>query len=92
MTNTNKHNDEELKRCPHCGGKAELHIEDMSIYCGDCDAGVTNYESTKDDLIKAWNTRTDTQELTSKVPYREAYQRGAASREGKAIRALKEEA
>lgn len=48
----------ELKLCPFCGGKAELHIHDMSIYCNDCDAGVTNHTVTKQDLIDGWNTRT----------------------------------
>lgn len=52
-----------LKRCPFCGGEAKLYepIEGFHMWvvaCNKCACG-TNYDNdTKEEAIKAWNTRT----------------------------------
>lgn len=59
---------EELKKCPFCGGEAELYESNdyWRIYCqgliGDnCILGALDYDymnPSKEEAIKAWNTRT----------------------------------
>lgn len=59
----------ELKPCPFCGGKAELHSwhkpECMAkdeiraeVWCNDCPATVGTY-LTKEEAVEAWNRRAD---------------------------------
>ena len=47
----------ELKPCPFCGGEAEYHSHDASIYCNDCAGGVTDWTIIKEDLFEQWNNR-----------------------------------
>lgn len=54
---------EELKRCPFCGGKAQ-RVEDLIrrfefpffVRCADCEAQTKSY-ARMEDAVKAWNTR-----------------------------------
>lgn len=57
---------EELKACPFCGGKADLHRFTRSRYsvdCSDCDAGMTGFAS-ESEAVAAWNSRTQVAEPT----------------------------
>lgn len=60
---------EELEKCPFCGGKAVVHIDDgVRVVCRECGATpkclVDGYSkgkpngSTLETVIKAWNRRT----------------------------------
>lgn len=52
---------EELKNCPFCGsGKVELRkeISTFLVECWNCDCN-TDWRGTKQEAIKAWNTRYD---------------------------------
>ena len=59
----------ELKRCPFCGGKAELcgklqgesYKEEapFAVNCTECYGGTAIDWDTKTEAIKAWNTRWD---------------------------------
>ena len=47
----------ELKKCPHCGGEAEIYAD--SIYfveCKNCEIG-TRIKATEPEAIAAWNKR-----------------------------------
>lgn len=51
--------DEELKRCPFCGGAAILGYDDDNypiVYCQSC-GGRTDWYETTDRAVKAWNWR-----------------------------------
>ena len=50
-----------LLPCPFCGGDAEVWLREGSIYCGECEGGVTNYNFSEGELIMAWNTRDSSQ-------------------------------
>ena len=58
-----------LKPCPFCGGEAEMfswqaHINDeyhLNLVCTTCGAGFQDV-SSKEDALKAWNRRADTNE------------------------------
>lgn len=48
----------ELLPCPFCGGTANLHIHDRyGVECENCSMGLGCIKLTKEDAIKAWNTR-----------------------------------
>jgi hypothetical protein len=47
----------ELKPCPFCGGAAYKHI--VSIRCKGCDVRFRPPTADDDELITAWNTRTN---------------------------------
>ena len=64
---------EELKRCPFCGGTANIakgRIE-FWAYCPHCGAQIELCE-TKQEAVKAWNTRTIENELVEKIGKLEA--------------------
>ena len=49
----------ELKRCPFCGGKAELRVysaELQFVQCISCLAGTTAFSNSKEAVV-AWNKR-----------------------------------
>lgn len=55
---------EELRPCPFCGGYAHVdtaysYYADTVIYCEGCGGifSLDDLETTKEDLIKAWNRR-----------------------------------
>ena len=45
-----------LKRCPFCGGEAKLMDNGHWVWCQHCLVESTYYD-TKEEAIKAWNTR-----------------------------------
>ena len=50
---------EGLKRCPFCGGKAEVRAFTLTMQfaqCMECGAGTTSYE-TQEEAAIAWNKR-----------------------------------
>lgn len=56
----------ELKRCPFCGGEAEIieHIfgtleHSYGVECTDCGAKTWQFYSEKTDVIEAWNRRAE---------------------------------
>ena len=57
---------EELKRCPFCGGKAEIvpvydnesGFSGYAVICADCGCGTIGSED-EIDAVNAWNTRID---------------------------------
>lgn len=51
--------DSKLKKCPLCGGEAEVFLgDDWYVECKSCLANTTHY-SVKADAIAAWNQRAD---------------------------------
>ena len=51
---------EELKKCPFCGGKAEMlnYSEDeWLVRCTICDGMVEKWRKTKKEAIEQWNRR-----------------------------------
>ena len=64
MTETN------LKRCPFCGGTANLAkgLIEFWTYCPHCGAKTEFYE-TKQEAVSAWNTRQIEDELDKKNGY-----------------------
>ena len=48
----------ELKKCPFCGGEAELEWEGDSyvISCKECNAEMA-FEPTRESAVEAWNRR-----------------------------------
>ena len=52
----------ELKKCPFCGGEAEVHqTYSIDVYwckCNDCNAE-TEPANTEEDAVEAWNRRVD---------------------------------
>lgn len=74
-----------LKRCPFCGGKAKMHSFEVdyqdgssaTVYNIGCETdscfgeyGTGIYYPTKEEVIKAWNTRTD---WTGELPDRKKF-------------------
>lgn len=53
-------NNTELKPCPFCGGKADIHQAYDSSYCVQCNVcgATTLYNSKKFVVIRKWNRRT----------------------------------
>lgn len=47
-----------LKPCPHCGGEASVDFDECSeqyvVYCHNPSC---SWQDTKEDAVKAWNTR-----------------------------------
>lgn len=55
-----KEQEEKLKRCPLCGGKAKLIDDDYNrdcAYCENCDASVPGH--SVEEAIEKWNARFD---------------------------------
>ena len=60
-------NEKELKPCPFCGersaylDKAYSYFNDTVIYCENCDIvfALDDVNATEEQLIEAWNRRTD---------------------------------
>ena len=60
----------ELKRCPFCGGKAEIvsvcDNEDgflgYSVICADCGCGTVGCSEDESEAITLWNTRIEADE------------------------------
>lgn len=55
---------EELNRCPFCGGFAELLSKETYsshtlfwVECIECDCRTSDYEDSKEEVIKRWNRR-----------------------------------
>lgn len=52
-------NEEKLRRCPFCGGEAEVWVSDVTdravIYCKVCDARIM--KPNEQEAIEAWNRR-----------------------------------
>lgn len=48
----------ELKKCPFCGGEAELYMKEDVCFlcCSECDCQARQCE-TEEEAIEAWNTR-----------------------------------
>lgn len=72
----------ELKRCPFCGGEAEV-IEcdgDYAIICKDCCdvTPVTNWDDTLEKAIEIWNTRKPMERIIERLEQQaEQYNRRA---------------
>ena len=50
----------ELKRCPFCGGKAEMLGDDDKVYqvlCPNCNANIEEYDYEKNVSAERWNSR-----------------------------------
>ena len=51
---------QELKRCPFCGGEAEVWVSNVTdravIYCRGCDAQI-QIKPNEEEAIEAWNER-----------------------------------
>ena len=51
---------QELKRCPFCGGEAEVWVSDVTdraiVYCTVCDAQIS-IRQNEQEAIEAWNKR-----------------------------------
>ena len=58
----------ELKKCPFCGGEAELHIGyvSYSVICENCNIEVF-CRRTKEETIEAWNKRATESEIRAKA-------------------------
>ena len=55
---------DKLKPCPFCGGLAE-YISEFSteaVFCSVCPAAIEDYSCDKNELIEAWNKRTEHRE------------------------------
>ena len=52
----------EMKPCPFCGSRPVLYLyedrKSLLLECEECGARIFGYRSI-DDIIKAWNTRTN---------------------------------
>lgn len=47
-----------LKPCPHCGGEASIDFDEYSEeYVVHCSNPKCSWQKTKEEAIKAWNTR-----------------------------------
>lgn len=47
-----------LKNCPCCGGKAHYHIHDrIGVECNDCGLGLACIYETKEQAAEVWNKR-----------------------------------
>ena len=64
---------ENLKRCPFCGGTANIEKGQIEFlaYCPHCGAQ-TEYCEMEQEAIKVWNTRPIENELTGKIEKLEA--------------------
>ena len=65
---------EELKPCPFCASEASPHsnggVADFSVTCNKCGANIKIYGFvTKTDVIKKWNTRTNTEQSIPNEPW-----------------------
>ena len=63
-----KMNEEKLKPCAWCGGKAKIgslggDMENWAIWCSNCDIPCSE-KDTKEETIEAWNQRTQPDELS----------------------------
>lgn len=49
----------ELKKCPHCGGEAEIYIQNKkwTIECKNCFCKISHYTMDSDEMTNAWNKR-----------------------------------
>lgn len=54
----------ELKRCPFCGGKAEMLISEYEdsrkeylVACAECDGMVERWRETEEEAVEQWNRR-----------------------------------
>ena len=49
----------ELKKCPHCGGEAEIYIQNKkwTIECKNCFCEISHYTMDSDEMTNAWNKR-----------------------------------
>lgn len=49
-----------LRKCPFCGGEAEIYVSDVTdravVYCADCDAQI-GIKQNEQEAIEAWNKR-----------------------------------
>ena len=54
-----------LEPCPHCGGKAELHIDASGAFveCERCSCETTHYEDAKL-VVETWNCRANVPSVT----------------------------
>ena len=50
----------ELRKCPFCGGEAEMFVSDVTdravVYCKGCDAQI-QMKPNEEEAIEAWNNR-----------------------------------
>lgn len=49
-----------LKKCPFCGGNAEVEMtvgRQYAVACSECDCNLANIYNTEDEAIVAWNCR-----------------------------------
>lgn len=53
----------ELKKCPFCGGEAEILrygmslTSDVKVFCAECHASTGKFHKTREEAIAAWNIR-----------------------------------
>lgn len=59
----------ELRKCPFCGGEAEIstyYFIEWYIGCGECSCDLGVFD-TKEEAIEAWNKRVPQRTATMKV-------------------------
>ena len=59
---------EELKKCPFCGGEAEVRpfLHQYVIGCTQCSGAMMPF-NTKEEVIEAWNTRKPMELIVEKL-------------------------
>lgn len=74
-----KDDDERLRECPFCGGKARIMLEEEdrpddtfhNIYCTDC--GVQFWVGSKSEAIAKWNTRKPMERIVETLEQRKNF-------------------
>lgn len=58
----------ELKNCPFCGGKAELHRPSIAVYaiCSKCGIS-TSYIYPPEEAVRRWNNRSAEEALQERI-------------------------
>ena len=64
---------DELKSCPFCGGKAELHRPSIAVYaiCSKCGIS-TSYIYPPEEAVRRWNNRSAEDALQERIAKLEA--------------------